>query len=117
MGRKDLPVPWKVTNVFDERVRFVMAALGGVVSMTDLCLAHGISRETGYKWLARYRASGWDGLKDQSRAPLRQAGAMPAAIAAAVLALRRQRPHWGPRKLRAVLLRANPQEAWPAASS
>ncbi|HEY3846654.1 MAG TPA: integrase core domain-containing protein [Acetobacteraceae bacterium] len=98
-------------------MRFVMAALGGEISMTAACLGHGISRETGYKWLARYRASGWDGLKDQPRAPSRQAGAMSPAIAAAVLALRRQRPHWGPRKLRAVLLRAHPQEAWPAAST
>jgi transposase len=117
MGREDLPVPWKVSNVFDERVRFVMAALGGAVSMTDLCHAHGISRETGYKWLARYHAAGWDALKDQSRAPLHQAGAMPEAIAAAVLALRRQRPHWGPRKLRAALLSTQPQEVWPAAST
>ena len=117
MGREDLPVPWKVSNVFDERVRFVMAALGGAVSMTDLCHAHGISRETGYKWLAWYHAAGWDALKDQSRAPLHQAGAMPEAIAAAVLALRRQRPHWGPRKLRAALLSTQPQEVWPAAST
>jgi len=117
MGREDLPVPWKVSNVLDERVRFVMAALAGEVSMTGLCLTHGISRETGYKWLARYHAAGWDGLKDQSRAPLHQAGAMAASTAAAVLALRRQRPHWGPRKLRAVLLREHPQLAWPAAST
>jgi len=117
MGREDLPVPWKATNVLDERIRFVIAALGGEFSKTDLCVLHGISRETGHKWLARYRAEGWDGLKDQSRAPLHQAGAMPAAIAAAVVALRRRRPHWGPRKLRAALVRDHPEETWPAAST
>ncbi len=117
MGREDLPVPWKASSVLDERIRFVMAVLGGEVSMAGLCLSHGISRETGYKWLARHHAGGWDGLKDQSRAPLHQAGAVTAAIAAAVVAMRRKRPHWGPRKLRAALLRDRPEEAWPAAST
>jgi transposase InsO family protein len=117
MGGEDLPVPWKVSKVLDERVRFVMAAVGGEVSMTGLCLRHGISRETGYKWLARYHAEGWDGLQDHSRTPLHQPGAMSAATAAAVLALRGQRPSWGPRKLRAALLRDHPQQTWPAAST
>jgi transposase InsO family protein len=36
---------------------------------------------------------------------------------AVVLALRRERPHWGPKKLKAHLGRARPDVAWPAAST
>jgi len=42
---------------------------------------------------------------------------MGAPIRAAVLALRRAHPHWGPKKLRAVLRERQPRETWPAAST
>ena len=38
-------------------------------------------------------------------------------LAAAILELRVSHPSWGPRKLRALLERLRPEEAWPAASS
>ncbi|MDE0538730.1 MAG: helix-turn-helix domain-containing protein [Rhodospirillales bacterium] len=82
-----------------------------------LCAAYGISRKTGYKWLARYRAHGPAGLEDLSRAPRRHGRSMAPETAAAIVALRRERPHWGPRKLRGVLMREHPGQAWPAAST
>ena len=39
---------------------------------------------------------------------------MAPAAAAAIIALGRECPHWGPRKLRAVLMRERPEVAWPA---
>ena len=39
-------MPWKVTDVMDERMRFVVAAQGGTLSMTSVCASFGISRET-----------------------------------------------------------------------
>ena len=42
---------------------------------------------------------------------------MAPALAEAIIALRRERPHWGPRKLRAVLMREQPDKVWPAAST
>ena len=38
-------------------------------SISDVCIAFGISRETWYKWKRRYDAYGVDGLKNQSRKP------------------------------------------------
>ena len=38
-------------------------------SMTELCERYGVTRPTGYKWLARHRAGGRAGLADRSRAP------------------------------------------------
>ena len=109
-------MPWKETCVQDERVAFIVAWKQGG-SMTGLCEAHGISRKTGYKWVARYEAGGWDALADASRAPHEPAARMPAAIAAAIIALRREHGELGPKKLRAVLAREHPGQAWPAPST
>jgi len=109
-------MPWKETCVLDERVAFIVAWKQGG-SMTSLCEAHGISRKTGYKWVERYEAGGWDALADASRAPHEPARQMPAAIAAVILALRREHSELGPKKLRAVLEREHPDLAWPAPST
>jgi hypothetical protein len=46
MGGEDLPVPWKTRGVLEERVRFVVAAERSEASVTSLCAALGIRRET-----------------------------------------------------------------------
>jgi transposase InsO family protein len=38
-------------------------------TISDVCIAFGVSRETWYKWKRRYDAYGIDGLKNQSRKP------------------------------------------------
>lgn len=38
-------------------------------TVSDVCIAFGVSRETWYKWKRRYDTSGLDGLKNQSRKP------------------------------------------------
>lgn len=108
---------WKEICYMDERLAFISDWLRGELPMTVLCESYAISRKTGYKWTARYRDEGAGGLHDRSRAPHCHGRRMAAEIAEAVLALRRQRPHWGPRKLRAWLLREHPGTAWPAAST
>jgi transposase-like protein len=44
-----------------ERIRFVLQATREDKGFSELCREFGISRKTGYKWLARYRAWGPDG--------------------------------------------------------
>lgn len=44
-------MPWLETDPVKERRRFILEAMGGLVSHTELCERHGISRRTGYKWL------------------------------------------------------------------
>jgi len=108
---------WTVRSVTEERLRFVIAAEEGGVSMTGLCASFGISRETGYKWLSRYRADGLDALVDGSHARHVPQTAIPREIAASLLSLRAQRPTWGPKKLRALLARSHPDLVWPAPST
>ena len=109
-------MPWKETHVLDERVKFVAACEAGEESMAELCREAGVSRKTGYKIWKRYQELGLDGLKDQSRAPRRQAQETSSEMVDRIIEVRRRRPTLGPRKLRAWLLRHEPGR-WPAAST
>ena len=57
------------TNVADERLQFVRDFKSGHWSMTELCERYGVTRPTGYKWVARHRADGDRGLVERSWAP------------------------------------------------
>jgi transposase len=110
-------MPWKETCVEDEKLRFIAAYLAGDEPMTALCASFSISRDSGYRLVARYRTEGIDGLMPRSRAPHHPVRAMAPAVAEAIIALRQARPFWGPKKLRAMLARANAATMWPAAST
>ena len=101
----------------DQRVAFIADWLRGEWTMTELASRYQISRKTAYKWVDRYERDRETGLLERSRAPHVHGRARPDAMRARVLALRRQYPHWGPKKLRAVLQDREPQQAWPAAST
>jgi putative transposase len=117
VGREDLPMPWKATCAMDERMRFVIAASEEDAVLSEVCERYGVSRMTGYKWLARYRQDGVDGLKDRSRAPRQHGRARPEAVIEAVLGLRERYPYWGPRKLRKKLGEVCPELELPATST
>lgn len=110
-------MPWSETCRMEERARFVLAALEGWTSMSELCEKYGISRRVGYKWLARYESGGLAALEDQRRAPRRQVKATPPEIVGKLIELRHQRPTWGPKKLRARLELLHPELTWPASST
>jgi hypothetical protein len=87
------------------------------VAFAVLCAEHGISRKTGYKWLARDAAEGAAGLADRSRARHMQSPVIAAEVAAQLRALRREWPSGGPRKLLARLALDHPERDRPAAST
>ncbi|HZL24894.1 MAG TPA: IS481 family transposase [Acidobacteriaceae bacterium] len=101
----------------EEKLRFVFEYERDEESMQALCERFGISRETGYVWLRRYRRSGAEGLVDLNRAPLRHPNQTAAGIEAAVLGLRQAHMTWGPRKLKRILERDQPDRGWPATST
>jgi transposase InsO family protein len=101
----------------DERVCFIAAHLRGEEPMSALCERYGISRKTGYKWLARYDSDGCAGLRNRSSARASHANAIDGETAALILGLRASRPSWGPRKLLARLDVVHPGRSWPAAST
>jgi transposase InsO family protein len=97
-------MPWRESTVMEERFRFVTRRLEGE-SMAALCREFGISRKTGHKIFARYREHGLEALGDRPRAPGRVANRLPMPLECAIVALRREKPHWGARKLRELLAR------------
>ncbi len=105
---------WMETCAVDERMRFVMAVEQQEEAFAVACRRFGVSRKTGYKWLARYETEGVAGLVERSRAPLKHPQEVSAAIAERCLAVRRVHPTWGPVKVRAWLERRAPEIAWPA---
>jgi transposase InsO family protein len=88
----------------DERVRFVDRILHGE-SMSEVCREFGISRKTGYKIFNRYRDEGLEALCDRSRRPVRYANQLPDQIERAIVECKRNKPHWGARKIREQLVR------------
>jgi putative transposase len=89
----------------NSKLAFVEAASRPGANVAALCREHGISRQTGHKWLKRYRAKGYGGLEDESRRPKSAPLATGEEIVAALLAARAAHPRWGARKLVGVLKR------------
>jgi transposase InsO family protein len=73
--------------------------------MSDVCREFGISRKTGYKIFNRYKDDGLEALTDRSRRPVRYANQLPEQIERTIVRARKDKPHWGARKIRELLVR------------
>jgi transposase InsO family protein len=101
---REVRMPWKESSVVEERLRFVGRLLDGE-AMTDVCEEFGISRKTGYKIFSRYKEHGLEALSDRSRRPVRYANQLPGPVESLIVTLKRDKPHWGARKIRELLIR------------
>jgi putative transposase len=101
----------------EEKVRFVLEYERDEQTMREVCEDFGVSRETGYVWLRRYRAHGLEGLVEVNRAPQRHPNQTAAELERAIVELRQAHMTWGPRKLKRVLQRDQPGRVWPATST
>jgi putative transposase len=114
-------MPWRVTSPMDERVRFIAEFQTNLFTMTELCEQFGISRKTGYKLVRAYEREGPSGLAERSRRPHTSPTATGSDVVRAVLACRKDHPHWGPKKLLAYLRRHQPKlrraNRWPGVST
>lgn len=96
---------WGVKDVKGQRIAFVTRALNQKENFSKLCREFQISRPTGYKWLARYRADPeFSKLDEQSRRPIHSPNRVAAKIEGRVVQLR-QETGWGAKKLQTVLAR------------
>src|SRR3990170_2496614 len=91
-------MPWMETNVADQRLHFVRDFESGHWSMSELCERYGVTRPTGYKWVARHRTGGDRGLVERSRAPHTCPHRTSDELEALVVAARRHYG-WGAKKL------------------
>ena len=102
-------MPWKECSAVEERLRFVARIIEGE-AMTELCREFGISRKTGYKIFNRYKTDGPGAFADRSRRPVRYANQLPQQVESLIVASKREKPHWGARKIRELLVRRLPSE-------
>lgn len=99
-------MPFRDISMHDERISFVIAASQPGTNLTAICRTFGISRQTGYKWLRRYReAKSLSAVLERSRRPIHRPSELTGAIVDRVVLLR-QRHGWGARKVLNVLSRS-----------
>ena len=95
-------MPWESKTVEELRKEFVLAAQSNC-NFSSLCREFGISRKTGYKWVARY--DNGMSLSDKSRKPFTVANKTPEDVELLIVSLRLENPGWGAKKLKEVLER------------
>jgi putative transposase len=110
-------MPWEESSTLSERLSFIGDYERGEAGLAELCRWYGISRKTGYKWVARYEAEGPSGLEGRSRAPHHHPNAVSAELIEAIVAVRRRHMSWGPKKIRAWLAAREPERCWPVEST
>jgi hypothetical protein len=58
-----------------------------------------------YKIFERYKEHGLEALTDRSRRPIHYANQLPRQIESLIVAIKRDKPHWGAHKIRELLVR------------
>jgi len=110
-------MPWAQTDPMSERLRFVLALRKQQATFRSLCATFGVAPKTGYKWLHQFEAGGAASLQDRSRRPIGNSRAISTEVGKRFVALRREHPTWGPKKLVAWLERHERGWDLPAAST
>lgn len=85
------------------RLEFVTLATAQGANIRALCRSFGISPQTAYKLLGRFKEQGLEGLQERSRKPHSSPRRSSAELESLILDLNEKYPCWGPRKLAALL--------------
>lgn len=110
-------MPWKATEVVEERTRFVLEYESGEWTMSELCRIYGIARKTGYEWAGRYAVEGLSGLVDRRYGARKHPNETQAGLQQEILQLKYAHPSWGAKKLRGYLLNKRKDVSWPVLST
>jgi len=97
-------MPWNEVSAMSLRLEFVTLATAEEANVRELCRRYGISPQTAYKWIDRFRTAGPAGLEERSRRPKRSPRRCDSSLEKRILMLRDTHPKWGARKLRKRLL-------------
>lgn len=109
-------MPWQTRTIMSLKQEFIERCLRGDASISSLCRAYGISRNTAYRLLKRYEEQGAAGLVDQrSCRPVRQKHFADESWKM-LRQLRTRHPTYGPRKLAQMMKNLCPQQRQPSAS-
>lgn len=94
---------WQEKDRMALRKEFVLQAIKEGSNISKLCIRYNISRKTGYKWLRRYLEE--NNLQDRSKCPITLPTKMKEEVIEKIISIREKHPHWGARKIRAILER------------
>lgn len=108
-----------------ERSKFVLEwerrwdAGEGRVNVAELCREFGISRDTGHRWIRRFQAAdrSLDAVVGRSSRPASMPTKVDEETEDLVVAARKAKPTYGPKKLRALIVERYPQLPVPSAST
>jgi transposase InsO family protein len=84
----------------EQRYDAVVAVVRDGLSVSEVATKFGVSRQSVYRWMARYEQEGLDGLGERSHRPHSVPHQISGELEAMVLELRRLHRHWGPLRLR-----------------
>src|SRR5262249_27037971 len=93
-------------RLVEQRYRAVSEVLVEGVTVREVATRFGVSRQSVQAWLRGYAEDGMPGLVDRSCRPDRCPHQTPAELEVAVIAMRREHPAWGPRRILVELDRA-----------
>ncbi len=116
-GQVEESMPWKETDVLEERTRFVLDHDSEQYTMAELCRIYGVARKTGYQWVKRYEAEGLGGLPDRRYGADNHPNQTDASIEEQIVQLKYAHPSWGAKKLHGHLGTKNKGVLWPAVST
>lgn len=94
-------MPWECKTVNKLREEFVAKVMLKEESMSSICRQYGISRTTGYKWVARYLDG--ETMQDKSHEPFNKPYKTNSDIEQMILSVRYDHPTWGARKIKRFL--------------
>ncbi|MDA2921302.1 IS481 family transposase [Desulfobacterota bacterium AH_259_B03_O07] len=101
----------------EERARFVLDVEVAEMSVAELCRRYGVSRKTGHKWIRRYRAEGFDGIRERRSRPHTCPHKTSPEWEERMITERLNHSSWGPKKIRDVLERKGWEGKIPAVST
>lgn len=95
----------KAVTVEQRRLEILLAPKVLGLSVQAVCSRYDVSRQQFYEWRRRYNAGGVAGLSDRSRRPKTSPKQLKASLELSICRMRVSHPHWGPRRIRAEILR------------
>jgi len=110
-------MPWKETDVMDQKEKFIEAMLRDEKPFKHLCAEFEISEKTGHKWKNRFYEEGKLGLLEQSRAPKSSPTGLPEQTVIDIIGLKTAHPAWGPKKILAIYRKVHRKRDAPSLSS
>jgi len=104
----------KEQSLMEQRYDAVVAVIRDQMTVSEVAEKFGISRQSLYRWMARYEEGGLEALQDRSHRPKRVPHQMRVDVEVRALELRRRHMAWGPIRLRHELLKEFAQDLVPS---